>query len=74
MKNKNFYDYVIDKYKGQDNPKGDFAYDIENDGKMPKNKDNKIIFNYLDSTRMCVDAFETYKKLKIEYKDYYKEV
>lgn len=70
MKNENFYDYVIKKYKGKDCPEGDLAYDMENDKDLPKKSNNEEIFKYLDymrNTAMCADAVDIYDKIKLEY-------
>ena len=70
MNKNNFYNYVINKYKGKDCPEADLAEDMEHDEDLPKGKDDKDIFKYLDfmkCTAMCSDAADIYNELKLEY-------
>ena len=70
-----FYEYVISKYKGKSNPKGDFADDLSWDKKDNEKYfiNNTEIFKHLDKISMCDDARKVYKQLKKEYEKYLKE-
>ena len=70
MKNENFYDYVIKKYKGKHCPEADLVYDMENDKDLPKKANDEKIFKYLDymrNTAMCTDAADIYDEIKFKY-------
>ena len=70
-----FYEYVIKKYKGKNNPKGDFAYDLSRDKESNEKSfiNNTEIFKHLDRVLMCDEAREIYNQLKKEYEKYLKE-
>jgi uncharacterized protein YozE (UPF0346 family) len=59
-----FYEWCIEKYYGVDNPKGDLAGDMKNDGGFPKESISKIeIEVYLMSKRACSEAIKTFRRL-----------
>lgn len=69
MKDKNFYDYVVNKYIDKNCPESDLASDMKYDKDLPQKAKDEEIFKYLDNMKkiMCSDAVDIYDKLKLEY-------
>ena len=67
---KTFKRYVIDTYKNEDSPEGDFARDLERDKSFPMYvKDGYEIKWYLMYTlTACDEAIDIFESLWYEYK------
>ena len=56
-----FYKWSINRYKGQNNPRGDLASDMEIDTDFPKKGGYRAIRKHLEkmgACEGCLDAFE----------------
>ena len=66
-----FYWWVISRYYGKDNPRGDFAYDIKRDNNWPIFTSNRtILLDYLHSKHACEEIIELFKRI---WRDYNRE-
>ena len=66
---KSFKKWVIEKYDGADDPKGDFAEDLKRDKNFPMwVRDGYVIKWYLKYTcKACEEAIETFEELWQSY-------
>ena len=56
-----FYDWAIDTYSGQDNPRGDLASDMKHDRAFPREDDKAAILAHLRRRHACRDAIAAFE-------------
>lgn len=62
-----FKRWVLDKYLGKNNPKGDLAGDISEDRNFPDSSDFTVVASYLSGQHPCLACWEVFMKTWLEY-------
>ena len=62
-----FYSWMLQKYKGKDTPKGDFAEDMENDRNFPRNVGRERLLEYLEWNAACEECIAVFIECWSEY-------
>lgn len=62
-----FKSWVLDKYFGKNNPKGDLAGDISEDMNFPDSCDFTVVASYLSGQRPCLECWEVFMQAWQEY-------
>lgn len=57
----NFYDWMINKYRGKDTPRGDLAEDMTKSKGFPKDGGYDSILQYLHRRGACEECVNTFK-------------
>ncbi len=69
-----FKEWVIQKYDGQDSPRGDLAYDLKRDKTFPNDGDKEKILSYLEFKFRYAFNADGFSLAKRVYADYEKSV
>jgi uncharacterized protein YozE (UPF0346 family) len=53
--------FILDRYKGEDSPRGDLAFDIARDSSFPVENNKETILKHLKSKGACEEAKKVFK-------------
>ena len=62
-----FFKWTVEKYTGEDSPKGDFANDVARDFEFPTVARRDVILRYLSRQGACSGAIQAFEELWSEY-------